>query len=377
MGSYGLVGLTERRQLILKLVIQEFVETALPVASETLVRKYRLGVSSATVRNEMAALEDLGYLTHLHTSAGRVPTDAGYRFFVENLMERTSLSLAERRMIRHQFYQVRGELDQWVHLAGAVLARTAQNASLVTPPRAADLLRFRHLELVAIHESMALLVLVFHGGIVKQQTLPLESVRSPEDLRRIAARISDALADLSLPGIEDLLARELKQIPVTFGEFERLVIDLVMRAMQSFEEQAQEQIYSDGLLEMLSQPEFLPALAREDAERAVERTRHALEILKSGRGLGALIPQALASSGVQVIIGGENSTNEMREYSVVLARYGVDRAVVGVLGVIGPTRMAYPRSISTVRYISSVMSDLLAELYNTEGRSAEGDVEPE
>lgn len=122
-------GLTERRQAILKLVIQEFVETACPVASEALVRKYRLNVSPATVRNELAALEELGYLTHLHTSAGRVPTDAGYRFFVENLMERTTLSLAEQRTIRHQFYQVRGELDQWIQLAGAVLARTTQNAS--------------------------------------------------------------------------------------------------------------------------------------------------------------------------------------------------------------------------------------------------------
>jgi heat-inducible transcriptional repressor len=366
-------GLSERRQLILKLVVQEFIETAMPVASEALVRKYRLNVSPATVRNELAALEDLGYLTHLHTSAGRVPTDAGYRFFVENLMERTPLSLPEQRMIRHQFYQVRGELDQWVQLAGAVLARTAQNASLVTPPRTSEPLRFRHLELVAIHESMALAVLVFHGGIVKQQTLTLETTRSPEDLRRAAGRVSDALADLSLSGVEDRLAREAQQAQSTFGDFERTLADLVARAMQTFEEQAQEQIYSDGLIEMLSQPEFIPALAREDAERAVERMRHALELLKSGRGLGPLIPQALASEGVQVIIGGENSANEMREYSVVLARYGVDRAVAGVLGVIGPTRMAYPRSISTVRYISTLMSDLLAELYQAEGRSSESE----
>jgi len=124
--------MTERRRLILKLVIQEYIENPEPVGSETLTRKYGLTVSSATVRNELAALEDLGYLTHLHTSAGRVPTDAGYRYFVANLMERTPLSPTEQRTIRHQFYQVRSELDQWIQLAGAVLARTAQNASLVT-----------------------------------------------------------------------------------------------------------------------------------------------------------------------------------------------------------------------------------------------------
>jgi heat-inducible transcription repressor HrcA len=124
--------LTDRRRLILKLAIQEFIESSQPVASDLLVRKYRLNVSPATVRNELAALEELGYLTHLHTSAGRVPTDAGYRYFVENLMDRTPLSATEQRTIRHQFYQVRSELDQWIQLAGAVLARTAQNASVVT-----------------------------------------------------------------------------------------------------------------------------------------------------------------------------------------------------------------------------------------------------
>jgi heat-inducible transcriptional repressor len=365
-------GLTERRQTILKLVIQEFVETATPVASEPLVRKYGLTISSATVRNELAALEDLGYLTHLHTSAGRVPTDAGYRFFVENLMERTTLPLAEQRTIQHQFYQVRGELDQWVHLAGAVLARTAQNASLVTSLRSAERLRFRSLELIAIHDSMALAVFVFHGGVVKQQTFTMEVARPADELRRTAARLSDQLADLSLSGIEELLGREASQSKYLFSDFERNVVDILARSMQAFEEQAQEQIYSDGLIEMLSQPEFIPALTRDDAERAVERMRRALEILKSGRGLGPLIPQALASDGVQVIIGGENSDDEMREYSVVLARYGVNRAIAGVLGIIGPTRMAYPRSISTVRYISSLMSNLLAELYNAEHRSPEG-----
>ncbi|NTV63882.1 MAG: heat-inducible transcription repressor HrcA [Oscillochloris sp.] len=359
--------LTERRLIILKLVVQEFIETATPVASETLVRKFGFGFSSATVRNDMAALEELGYLTHLHTSAGRVPTDAGYRFFVENLMDRTSLSLAEQRMIRHQFYQVRGELDQWIQLAGAVLARTAQNASLVTPPRA-EQLRFKNLELISIHETMVLAVLVFHGGIIKQQTLSTDMARNPEDLRRSAGRISDLLCDLTVSQVEEAAAQDAQRPVPLFGEFERVGIDLVIHAMQAFEEQAREYIHSDGLLEMLSQPEFIPSLARDDAERAVERLRRALEILRSGRGLGQLIPQALASDGVQVIIGGEHSEDEMREYSVVLARYGVGGAVTGVLGVIGPTRMAYPRSISTVRYISSLMSNLLGELYAGEQR---------
>lgn len=318
----------------------------------------------------MSALEDMGYLTHLHTSAGRVPTDAGYRFFVENLMDRTPLSAAEQRTIRHQFYQVRGELDQWIQLAGAVLARTAQNASLVTPPRPGQV-RFKHLELIAIHETVVLMVLVLHDGTIKQQTLTLDTAISQEDLRRCSARVSERCADAPIVRIEELL-QLTRQQPPPFTDLERQVLELVVRAMRQFEEQLSEQIYSDGLIEMLSQPEFIPSLLKEDdTGRAVERMRRALDILKSGRGLGALIPQALASDGVQVVIGGEHSTDEMREYSVVLARYGVDGTVTGVLGVIGPTRMSYPRSISTVRYISAVMSDLLRDLYGVDPRQPE------
>jgi heat-inducible transcriptional repressor len=303
----------------------------------------------------------------MHTSAGRVPTDAGYRYFVENLMERTPLSPAEQRTIRHQFYQVRGELDQWIQLAGAVLARTAQNASVVTPPRA-DQLRFKSVELIGIHDAIVLVVLVFHGGTVKQQTLTLDAARPQEELRRDAGRISERFADATITRIEEIVAQARLQ-PNVFNELEMTVVELIARAMRQFEDQLKEQIYSDGLIEMLSQPEFFPTLIKEDdAQRALSRMRRVLDLLKSGKGLAPLILQALANEGVQVVIGGEHSEDEMREYSVVLARYGVDGSATGVLGIIGPTRMPYPRSISTVRYISSVMSDLLSELYGADPR---------
>lgn len=349
------VEMNERRQLILKLVIQEFIETSTPVASELLVRKYSLNVSSATIRNEMAALEDLGFLTHWHTSAGRAPTDAGYRYYVENLMDRTPLSATEQRTIRHQFYQVRSELDQWIQLAGAVLARTAQNASVVTPPRAYQA-RFKHLELIAIHDATVLLVLVLHDGTVRQQSFTLESARSQEELSRSAGKLNERCHDAPIARIEDGLQHERASPQPTLDDVELLVLDLIAKAMRQLEDQLNSQIYSNGLLEMLNQPEFAQ----------VARVRQVLEMLQSGKGLGPLIPRVLASNGVQVIIGGEHSRDEMREYSVVLSRYGVADEVVGILGVIGPTRMAYPRTISTVRYISTVMSDMLGDMYGGE-----------
>lgn len=351
--------MNDRRQLILKLVIQEFIETSTPVASELLVRKYGLNVSSATIRNELAALEDLGFLTHWHTSAGRVPTDAGYRYYVETLMDRTPLSATEQRTIRHQFYQVRSELDQWIQLAGAVLARTAQNASVVTPPRAYQA-RYKHLELIAIHDVTILLVLVLHDGTVRQQSFTLENARSQEDLSRSAGKLNERCHDASSGRIEDLLHQDRTSLALPFDEFEQHVIDLIAKAMRQLEDQLNNQIYSDGLIEMLNQPEFAQ----------VARVRQVIEMLQGGKGLGPLIPRVLASNGVQVVIGGEHSRDEMREYSVVLSRYGIADEVVGVLGVIGPTRMPYPRTISTVRYISTVMSDLLGDLYGGEGGRA-------
>jgi heat-inducible transcriptional repressor len=346
--------MSERRRLILKLVIQEYVETSVPVGSELLGRKYGLNVSSATIRNELAALEEQGFLTHLHTSAGRVPTDAGYRYFVESLMDRTPLSATEQRTIRHQFYQVRTELDQWIQLAGAVLARTAQNVAVVTPPRAYQS-RFKHLGLIAIHDAMVLMVLVLHDGTIRQQTLAFSVVRPQEELSRSAARINERSHDQTIARLEELLNQD--RSTSTLDDLERQVLDLVIRAMRQFEDQLNQSLHSDGLMEALSQPEFAQ----------VGRVRQVLEILQGGRGLGTLIPQALASNGVQVVIGGEHGHDEMREYSVVLSRYGVTDTIAGVLGVIGPTRMAYPRTISTVRYISTVMSDLLGNVYGSEG----------
>lgn len=346
--------ITDRRQLILKLVIQEYIESATVeglkgVASETLQRKYKLPYSSATIRNELAALEELGLLTHLHTSAGRIPTDAGYRYFVENLMDRQALSAQEQRTIQHQFYQVRGELDQWIHLAAAVLARTAHNAAVVMPPRAYEI-RFKHLELIAIYEAVVLLVLVLQDGTIKQQSLTGEQPQSQDELSHTAQRLNERLHGLAADGVEAVIG-ETHEPPLS--GFERTVLDVIARSMRQLESQFDEKLHHDGLLEMLHQPEFAQ----------VDRVRQVLQILEEGKGIGPLIPQARNSEGVQIVIGGEHSEDTMREYSVILSRYGRSGDLAGVVGIFGPRRMPYPRSISSVRYISSVMSDLLAELY--------------
>lgn len=340
--------MTERRRHILKLVIQEYVESSAPVASEHLVRRYGMSVSSATIRNELSALEDLGFLTHFHTSAGRVPTDAGYRFFVENLMDRPELPKHEAQAIRQQFLTAQTTLDQWIHMAGSVMARTAQNVSVVLPPRG-PVVRLRHVHLVPIHDAVVLVVMVLHDGMVRQQTCVTDVVLSSDELLRIANVINACCLDATVAqlrerteGVTDVPHAVLRQ-----------VIDLVSTTLRVYDDALQIDIRSDGLLEMFNQPEFAQT----------DRVKHMLELVQTSSALAPLIPQVTQSDGVQVFIGGESQRPDLREVSMVLAKYGMDNEMVGVLGVVGPTRMPYARAIATVRHIAEVMSDLVYELH--------------
>src|SRR5207249_10533765 len=164
--------LAERQRDLLRAVIREYIATAEPVASAALVRRYGLDVSSATVRNALAALEELGLLTHPHTSAGRVPTDLGYRYFIESLMPHPSLLPAEQLTVSHQFQQALSNTSEWLRLAASTLARLTTEAAIVTPP-AIGRATLRHAEVVPITERRALLVVVFESGAVAQQLLDL------------------------------------------------------------------------------------------------------------------------------------------------------------------------------------------------------------
>ncbi len=345
MGPSELPSLTERRKLILRLVIQEYVRTATPVPSETLAQDYALGVSSATVRNELAALEDLGLLTHPHTSAGRVPTDRGYRYFVEHLMEWHALPSDEQRMIRHQFYQVRTDVEEWTRLAASALVRLAQGAAMVTPPRSRHS-RFKHLELLSVYDTRVLMVLVLQDGTIRQHMLTLDEVIPQQGLSQLADRMNERLAHLETEAI----ARLAGEGWTTLGQ---QVLALIVETMTHLDRWEWEEIVRDGLVETLCQPEFVEG----------ERARQFLEILERGHLLSELLGQALRQSGVQVIIGGESRREEMRDYSLVISRYGLSGRLEGVLGILGPTRMPYPRSVSAVHYIARTMSELLQQMH--------------
>ncbi|MFW5713584.1 MAG: heat-inducible transcriptional repressor HrcA, partial [Brevefilum sp.] len=239
--------LSDRQKLILTLIIHEHIHTAQPVGSKSLVEKYNLAMSSATVRNEMAALTDYELLRQPHTSAGRVPTEEGYRYFVGNLIQQSTLPTTIRRTIAHQFYQSRQDIEQWLRLAASVLANQSQAASLVTAPRAERAI-FKHMELIAIRGRQVLMVIVFMDGEIRQQFISLAEPVPQERLSQIAGRLTD------------LCARgDVNQVSRFRGQLDALgqeILDILLAEMALVEQSATGEIYLDGMTNVLSEPEF-------------------------------------------------------------------------------------------------------------------------
>ncbi len=337
--------LTERQKTILDLVVRGYIATVVPVGSKALVGRPGLNVSSATIRHEMASLEEAGYLTHPYTSAGRMPTEKGYRYFVEHLMEERALSVEEQRMIRHQFHQARMDLDQWLKLSAAVLARSARNAALVTAPKVPRS-RLKHLDLIPVGESVLLLLLVFHEGSLRQEILTSAPPLEQTQLSRLANELN--------VGLGGLTSEEIRTRMAGFQGFKRRVSQHLIEVMEGFDQRRASDIYHDGITNILRQPEFVE----------MESVERVLGILERRTFLESLLAEVeLTLGGVQVLIGGEGRWREARDCSIVLARYGVAEEAMGILGVLGPMRMPYERCICAVRYMASLMTDLFSESY--------------
>jgi heat-inducible transcriptional repressor len=338
--------LTERQKLILALIIRDYIETAQPIGSRYLVENYNLNVSSATVRNDMLALSETGYLRQPHTSAGRIPTEDGYRFFVRQLMGHTELPSTTKRTIVHQFYQAGMDIDRWMRLAASVLAHQSQAASLVTAPRS-DRSVFKHLELISTRGRQVLMVLVLSGGEVNQQMLTLAEPISQERLSIVAQSFNDLLLGLD--------SESIAVLSVKFDALEQDIIKLILDDLRRTGDMLTGEIYHDGLAHVLTEPEF------ETADIA----RNALRVFEERQLLEDLLTRTVLSndlSGVQVLIGGEGNWEELRDFSIVLARYGAPGLATGTLGVLGPIRMPYGRTISTVRFVASLLSDLVEDI---------------
>lgn len=348
--------LSERQKFILALVVHEYARTAAPVGSRFLVDQYHLDLSSATVRNEMAALTEQGYLRQPHTSAGRVPTEEGYRYFVGRLLQETTLPETVRHTITHQFYQTRNDVDQWMRLAASVLASQSRAASVVTAPYP-EMQRFKHLELISTRGRQVLMVLVLYGGDVRQRLLTLPEPVSQEQLSQTAERLTRNLQEKDLDAI--------RAIRSTFNGLDLDILNTIVQDVEQARETVVGEVFMDGLTNVLAEPEFSSS---DDARRA-------LRLLEERSLLHDLLARTVLSTAggmtsprmgrgfnsVQVLIGGEGTWDELRQSAVILARYGTPGLATGTLGVLGPLRLPYGRTISTMRFLSGLLSDLVSE----------------
>lgn len=335
--------LAPRTELILKSIVNWYIERAVPVSSQNLVHDYDLNVSSATVRNEMALLEQEGYIYRPHTSAGSIPSDKGYRYYVASL-EVTPLPISEQRMINHLFHQVENRMEEWLSLAAAIVARLSKNTAVITVPKPADC-QFRHLELISLQDYLGLLVLVLRGARIKQQLLTFEGPLTQDSLTAVANKLSQTYAGLTASQIEQ---KALKSDP-----FEASLTDSIIKLMQEEDQQGYNQSYLEGLHFLLNQPEFAHN----------QRLLSMLELLEHRAMLGSILPSVGDEEEVKVVIGKENKAEVAQNCSLVIGQYGLPDEASGTIVVVGPTRMAYSRVISTVSYLSSVLSRLVGELY--------------
>ena len=337
--------LTERQKLILTLVVRDYIETAQPVGSKRILEHFKLDISSATVRNEMVALSEAGFLRQPHSSAGRVPTEDGYRYFVTHFVYQTDLPEPTRQTITHQFYQARQDVEQWMHLAVSILANHSHAASLITAPHA-EQARYKHLELISTQGRQVLMVLVLVGGEVLQQILTLAEPVSQDQLSSAANRLNQVCLNNS--------ADEIVKNPAQLNNLEQDILTLLLQDMNRGDQRLSGELFMDGLTNVLSEPEFV-----ESSE--ARRTMHMFE----ERSLLQEILARTVSGGdvgsVQVLIGGEGEFEELKQCSMVLARYGIPGIATGALGVFGPMRMPYSLNIPTVRFMADLLSGLVSE----------------
>ncbi|MGB2964616.1 MAG: heat-inducible transcriptional repressor HrcA [Anaerolineales bacterium] len=339
-------GLTERQKIVLALLVRDYVETAEPISSGRLVANFHLDFSSATARNEMAALEQRGYLFQPYTSAGRVPTINGYRYYVQQLMGADELPAHVQEMIRHQFYQARHDVDDWLSLSASVLAHHSKVASIVTPLHT-ERARLKHITLLSTRGRQVLLVIILNSGEVHQQTLILEEQFSQDQLNDIANQINQLAAGMDASELEEI-SDEIKETPLAE------VFEDIYQVIKGSEVISSGDVYRDGLANMLSEPEFSEP----------EKAKQTLELFEDRGLLDELLSRTVFESdapGVHVIIGGEETWEQLGDCSLIIARYGSREHAMGAVGILGPLRMAYSRGVSTVRFISDLMSELVSE----------------
>lgn len=337
--------LNERKISVLQAIIDDYIRSAEPVGSRSIARRYNLGVSPATIRNEMADLEETGYILQPYISAGRIPSDKGYRFYVDVLMEPNRISKQEREEIHYRVAAHRQQIDLLIQETSKLLALLTNYVAIVVAPPV-DSCIVKLIQLVLIDDNRVLVILVLHPGIVQNQIISVQKKHTNEELNNISRRLTEKLQGITY---REIGAGLIRNIQSEFGDIGVALLEIIATELA---DSKHEQLYLNGAIQIFNQPEF----------KDVERAKGLLSILDQKEIVSSLLNSQSKVTGVQVSIGQENSHTEIQGCSVVTSTYGIGGETIGAIGVIGPTRMEYAKVYSLVELMANSLSEILTEL---------------
>ncbi len=334
----------ERKQRVLRAIIMDYINTAEPVGSRTIAKKYNLGVSSATIRNEMSDLEELGLIEQPHTSAGRVPSDKGYRYYVDHLMDEDDLVSGERDMIRNFFTDRFNRLDQLYHETCKVLSELSPYVTMImTPTKSTGTLE--QLQLIPVSPFQAVMVLVTDVGLVHHRTIDFPVPVSNERLKEIGDVLLKKLKGRNIGDVNTTLMQEISHELQAELDIVDSIFDMMSDAVKS---SGEEKVFLEGTLKILNQPEF----------NDVNRVKEVLSFLQNEDILKELL-HGKNGIGMNFTIGDELSSDKINRCSMVTCTYSINGNTVGNIGILGPTRMEYAKSASLIREVAKQLSTVL------------------
>ncbi|MBM4762349.1 heat-inducible transcriptional repressor HrcA [Bacillus sp. B15-48] len=339
--------LTDRQVLILQVIVDDFIRTAQPVGSRSLSKKEEILFSSATIRNEMADLEELGFIEKTHTSSGRIPSEKGYRYYVDHLLPPQKLKKTEIQSVRSIFAEQIYELEKIVQRSAKILSELTSYTSIVLGPTVNEN-KLKKLQIIPLNQDTAIAIIVTDTGHVENRTFHFPGSIDPSDVEKMVNILNERLTGVSLVHLNEHIYKEVANIL-------RQHIKNYDVLMNSFSEAlaipASEKVFFGGKTNMLNQPEF----------NDIGKIRGLMSMIEHEDGISQLIREN--PKGINVKIGRENNNSAMENCSLITATYSIGDEKLGTVAVLGPTRMEYSRVISLLRFISSDLSKVLTDLY--------------
>lgn len=337
----------ERKRMILNAIILDYIATADPVGSRTIARKYNLGVSPATVRNEMSDLEEMGFIEQPHTSAGRIPSQSGYRYYVDCLMQKEPVANEARDLIRNELLSRIRETEVLIQITGKLLSELTNYTALVMSPFLGKN-SFKHIQLLPVENNKAVLVVVLDNGHVEHRLVDVpESIRE-EEYSSVTVLLNEHLRGLSLSQWRPSVLNSIYDQLTDWKKFLGYLMDQIE---DSISQDQGQKIYLGGTLKILNQPEF----------KQIEKVKSLFELLEEKNTLREFLnPEQ--ENGVIVKIGSENRHEVMKDCSLITATYHMNGKLIGTLGLLGPTRMEYSKAVSIVEYLTNALKDSFNKL---------------